>query len=123
MTERIITCIECPIGCTITVGLDGDKIINLEGNTCQRGKLYAENEIVCPRRVLTSTVKTMDGRLLAVKTIRPIKKSETFKVLEIIRNTVTQVKHIGEVVVKNVSEDIDLVSAQELDVEYSRTKF
>ena len=115
METKIITCIECPIGCSISVSLDGDKILNIEGNTCPRGKLYAENEIVCPRRVLTTTVKTTDGRMMAVKSSRPIKKSETFSVMEKVRNLTTQPKHIGEVVLEKVSEDIDLISAQELD--------
>ena len=116
MEIRTVTCIECPIGCSISVSLDGDKIVKVEGNTCPRGKLYAENEMVCPRRVITSTVKTTDGRMLSVKTERPVKKSEMFTVMEKIRNIITEPKHIGEVVIENVSEDINLVSAQEIDI-------
>ena len=114
--EKTITCIECPIGCSIFVSLKGEEIIRIEGNGCPRGKAYAENEIVCPRRVITTTVKTTDGRMLAVKTERPVKKSETFNVMAKIRNVITQPKHIGEVIIENVSEDVDLICAQELDV-------
>ena len=116
MEKRTITCIECPIGCSVTVSLDGDKILNIEGNTCPRGKIYAENEIVCPRRVLTTTVKTTDGRMLAVKTERPIKKSDMESAMQKIKNIITEPKHVGEVVYKNLSEDVNLISAQEIDI-------
>ena len=43
MTEKTITCIECPKGCLITVRLDGSKIVEISGFSCTRGKTYAEN--------------------------------------------------------------------------------
>ena len=116
MEKRTVTCIECPIGCSVTVSLEGDKIISIEGNTCPRGKLYAENEMVCPRRVITTTVKTTDGRMMAVKTERPIKKSEMFEIMEKIRKIESKPKKIGEVVMGNISEDINLISAQDMDI-------
>ena len=116
MEKRTITCIECPLGCSISVSLDGVNITNIEGNTCKRGAIYAKNEIVCPRRVVTTTVKTTDGRMMAVKTDKPIKKSQTFEVMQKIRTIITEPKSIGEVVLDNISEDINLVSAQDLDL-------
>lgn len=116
MEKRTVTCIECPIGCSISVAMDGDKILSVEGNTCPRGKLYAENEMVCPRRVITTTVKTTDGRMMAVKTERPIKKSEMFEIMEKIRKIESKPKKIGQVVMENISEDINLVSAQDMDI-------
>ena len=113
--EKKLTCIECPIGCLITVALDGDKVLDITGNTCPRGKLYAQNEMVCPRRVLTTTVKTTDNRMLAVKSQKPIKKSDIFTVMEILRSVIVEPKKIGEVVVGNIVEDINIISAQNLD--------
>ena len=72
--------------------------------------------MVCPRRVITTTVKTTDGRMMAVKTERPIKKSEMFEVMEKIRKIETKPKKIGEIVLQNVSEDINLISAQDMDI-------
>lgn len=115
MEKRTITCIECPIGCSITISFDGANVTNIEGNTCPRGALYAKNEIICPRRVITTTVKTTDGRMMAVKTDKPIKKSQTFEIMQKIRTITAEPKSIGEVVLANISEDINLVSAQELD--------
>ena len=115
--EKIITCTECPMGCTITVTLDGEKIVNVVGNTCPRGKTYAVNELTCPRRVVTSTVKTLNGKVLSVKTDGSVKKQDIFKVMDIINGiTVKTPINVGEVVYENISEDINLVSAQDMDI-------
>ena len=39
--EKHLTCICCPLGCRITVLLDGNEIANISGNTCKRGEEYA----------------------------------------------------------------------------------
>ena len=112
---REITCIECPMGCTVKVELTGGVITSIEGNTCFRGKEYASNEVTCPRRVLTTTLRTTDGRMRAVKTEKPIRKEDIKNVMEHISHVVTEPKRIGEIVLENVSENINLVSAQNLD--------
>ena len=50
-----LTCIGCPIGCQLKVDVQGEEI-RVEGNGCKRGETYARNEILCPRRSITSTV-------------------------------------------------------------------
>lgn len=87
MIEKL-TCVECPRGCEISVTVEGGKAVNVEGNFCKKGKDYAVAEIIAPVRVLTSTVKTVSGILLPVKTDRPILKSEIFNVMKKI-NSVT----------------------------------
>lgn len=79
-----LTCIECPMGCSLEVELADGKVTSVKGNTCARGKLYAENEVTCPRRVVTSTVKTADGRIVPVKTDAPVEKAKMFEVMKII---------------------------------------
>ena len=82
MQNKIITCIECPNGCQISVDFDDNKVLKAEGYSCPRGKTYAENEIICPRRVITSTVKTVNGDVVPVKTDKPVKKSEIFQIMD-----------------------------------------
>ena len=107
---KTLTCIECPIGCEITVDLDGDKIVSLTGNACPRGKLYAQDEVVCPKRVITSTVRAKDGSLVPVKTDKPVKKSEIFSVLEKINAVVCDMPvTMGQVLVENIEGDANLV--------------
>lgn len=106
-----LTCVECPMGCQIEVDLEYDKVIAVRGNSCPRGKAYAENEVVCPRRVLTTTVKTENGEPISVKTDKPVKKSEIFDVMKKINSVtaVTPVK-IGDVIIKNVTDDINVIA-------------
>ena len=42
MTEKELVCVVCPMGCRITVTLNGDEIVSVTGNSCPRGKAYAE---------------------------------------------------------------------------------
>jgi CxxC motif-containing protein len=78
MPQQEITCIGCPLGCRVTlrVGPDGD-IENLNGNQCKEGKKYVTAEFQYPVRVFTATVLTEgSGRLLSVRTDKPVSKSQ-----------------------------------------------
>ena len=109
--EKKLTCVECPKGCEITVELDGDKIISVGGYSCLRGKKYAESEVICPRRVLTTTVKCADGGVVYVNTINPVKKSEIFELMDKINKiTVCPPVKIGQIIVKDIAEGSDLIA-------------
>ncbi|MBP5177163.1 MAG: DUF1667 domain-containing protein [Clostridia bacterium] len=109
-----LTCVECPVGCRIEVIVDGGKAVEVTGNSCPRGKLYAENEVVCPKRVVTSTVKTDKGGMLPVKTDAPVKKTEVFNVIAKINayTAMTPVK-AGDVLIKNVDEEANVVATSD----------
>ena len=62
MEIKELTCINCPMGCLLTVEMDGDAIRDISGYTCPRGKTYAEKEVTNPTRVVTSTIKVVGGR-------------------------------------------------------------
>ena len=85
--KRTLTCIECPIGCEIEVTLEGGKVVALNGNGCPRGKIYAEAEVVCPKRVVTSTIRAENGEMIPVKTDKPVRKDAIFEVMKIINVT------------------------------------
>ena len=71
----------------MTAELDENgKVISVKGNTCPRGKTYAESEITNPVRTLTSTVRLADGRLLPVKTDRPIPKEALLSAADALRS-------------------------------------
>ena len=83
MKTTELTCIVCPMGCTLTVTQNEEgEILSVEGNTCPRGVPYAKNELLHPVRTLTTTVKTASGKLLPVKTDRPIPKESLFAAME-----------------------------------------
>ncbi len=71
---RTLTCIVCPRGCMLTVQAEEKTVISVAGNLCPRGRQYAVDECTHPMRTVTTTVRTSDGGVLAVKTESPIPK-------------------------------------------------
>ena len=116
MNSVNLTCVECPLGCALTVNLEQGKVVSVSGNTCPRGKVYAESEVVCPKRVLTTTVKTLDGRILAVKTDNPVPKQDLMKLMQKINCVVasTPVK-IGDIIINNLVDGVNLVATDYLE--------
>ena len=50
MNTRELTCIGCPLGCSLTVSLNTDadgsvEVISVTGNTCPKGDIYARNRL------------------------------------------------------------------------------
>lgn len=54
---RALTCIVCPIGCALTVDEAEDGRLTVTGNRCPRGAVYAQEEIIAPKRVVTATIR------------------------------------------------------------------
>jgi len=106
--SREVVCILCPLGCKIKIELDEEgNILNVSGNKCPRGKKYAEDEIKDPKRVVTTSVKVLDGELplTSVKTDGPIPKKYIFELMKILKGvTVKAPVNIGDVVVRNIFE-------------------
>ncbi|MBR4711839.1 MAG: DUF1667 domain-containing protein [Clostridia bacterium] len=78
MTERVITCINCPMGCRMTVAQDADgAVVSVTGNTCKRGDTYARQEVTAPVRMVTAVVRVAGSETpVSVKTREPIPKKE-----------------------------------------------
>ena len=103
MAKRELTCIVCPRGCQLTVELEGKNVLSVSGNICKRGAVYAENECVNPMRTVTTTAKTNDGGVVAVKTETTIPKEKMFDVMKEINFVKAPCKvRIGDVIIKNV---------------------
>ena len=45
MEKKELTCIGCPVGCSITVKMEGEEIVSVEGNSCRIGDRYARSEV------------------------------------------------------------------------------
>ncbi|MFA5562411.1 MAG: DUF1667 domain-containing protein [Eubacteriales bacterium] len=83
MTEtKTMTCILCPRGCELEVTLENGRFAAVKGNTCARGKGYAQDETTHPVRTLTTTVRMTNGGLLPVKTSKPLPKELLFRAME-----------------------------------------
>lgn len=103
MTKTI--CICCPLGCLLTVDDSDKNDIKVSGNACPRGKAYAVQETVNPKRIVTTTVNVTGGEInvVSVKTTLPIDKSKTFDLLAALKGVnLTAPIDIGDVVLKDV---------------------
>lgn len=120
MKQEMI-CICCPLGCRLTVCKEPEGTITVTGNTCPRGKQYAEKEVTAPTRIVTSTV-AVSGAVCpraAVKTARDVPKEKIFAVMhEIRRTSVKAPVHIGDVIVQNCAgTGVDVVAASNAPAE------
>jgi CxxC motif-containing protein len=68
--EIELTCILCPRGCGITILEDGSS----SGACCKRGESWVRQELDCPLRTVTTSIRVIDGRepLVSVRTDREI---------------------------------------------------
>ena len=120
MEKRSLTCIGCPLGCTVTVELNNGEIINVTGNTCRRGEDYARKEVTHPMRIVTSTVCVTGGELpvVSVKTGRDIPKGKIMDIMESLADIrVPAPVHIGDVILKDAAgTGVDIVATKEVAV-------
>ena len=104
--EKELTCIECPIGCGLTLEIENCKVLKVSGNKCPKGEPYAVSEIENPTRILTATVKAVRGlplKMVPVRTDRPIPKNRIFEAMEVIQAAIIEKQaREGEVVIENI---------------------
>ena len=96
-----LTCIVCPRGCRLKV----DDNMEVTGNACPRGKIYAVNELTNPTRTITSSIRVSNRpyTLVSVKTDKPIPKDKMFDVMkEIDKLSVEAPTQIGQIVKANI---------------------
>ena len=102
--ERNLTCILCPRGCSLTVTVDMDNVF-VVGNSCPRGRYYGEEEVVSPKRTVTSVVRVSNREdvMDSVKTETSVARSDIFTVMEAIRNaSVTAPVKVGDVILEGI---------------------
>ena len=101
-----LICIGCPLGCPLTVEMEGNEVKSVAGNTCPRGDAYAKKELTNPTRIVTSTVRVAGGKLamVSVKTESDIPKGKIFDCVKALKDVeVTAPVKIGDVIVENVA--------------------
>lgn len=75
--EQTITCINCPVGCRMTVTLENHAVAAIAGNACKRGDTYARQECIAPERMVTAVIPVAGAAMpLSVKTRTPIPKEK-----------------------------------------------
>ena len=116
MEKRELICIGCPMGCPLTVEMNGTEVVSVTGNTCPRGDAYARKEVTNPTRIVTSTVKVEGGKvdMVSVKTKEDIPKGKIFECVKALKGiTVKAPVHIGYVILKDVAgTGIDIIATK-----------
>ncbi|EOC99648.1 DUF1667 domain-containing protein [Caldisalinibacter kiritimatiensis] len=112
---KTLTCIVCPIGCTIDIKKENNGFM-INGNKCKRGEKYAIEELTAPKRIVTTTVKVNNSvhPVVSVKTSEPVPKEKIFDIMEVISNTeVTAPVKIGDIIVKDILDTgVDIVATR-----------
>lgn len=118
MKEKLLTCIGCPMGCQLTVAIEGDTVLSVSGNTCPKGDIYARKEVTNPTRIVTSTIAITGSKRerIACKTSIDVPKDTIFDVMaEINRTIVCAPKKRGDVLIANVARtSADIVATQDI---------
>ena len=103
---RELTCIGCPMGCLVSVTMDGKEIKSVSGNSCANGDRYARREVTNPTRIVTSTAIVRDGDLprVSVKTKTDVPKDKIFDVMKEINKIQAKAPvRIGAVLIPDVA--------------------
>ena len=105
MEVKILTCIGCPLGCTLTA-TPAEGGYDISGYTCKRGLEYAKKELTRPERTVTSTVRVTGGaaRVTSVRTAGDVPKDAIWAVMEAINALeVAAPIAIGDVLCENIA--------------------
>ena len=111
--EGVVTCTLCPTGCQVRFN---EATGEYEGNRCKRGAQFAEQERTAPKRILTTTVKLSDGRLLPVRSARPVSKQKLPQLVRELRSVLVSTPvQCGDTVamVSDGGQQVAILAAQE----------
>lgn len=114
-----LNCINCPLGCLLTVTITDGTITNVTGNTCPRGEKYAHQELTNPQRVLTSTVHILGGELplLPVVSKTTLPKGKILACAAALRSVTVQAPiKTGDVIVSDIlGLGVDIIASRDMD--------
>ena len=117
--QREFICVTCPVGCSIDTLVEGQELIEIRGQACQRGVAFVHEELTAPRRMLTTTVRVRGGRLplVPVRTSEPLPKDLIFDLVRALRK-IELIAPVAEhqLVLKNVlGTQVNVITSRPLD--------
>ena len=118
MKTREMICINCPMGCSLTVTQADDGTITVTGNTCKRGSDYAAKEVTHPTRIVTSTVRltgsATGAAVVSCKTAQDIPKGKIFEIVVALRQVTAHAPvKIGDVLLSNAAgTGVDIIATK-----------
>ena len=78
-----LTCIMCPLGCELDVK-QKESVLEVTGNSCERGIAFAHEEFFAPRRNLATSVPICgkDYKMLSVRLTDRVSREMIFPILQ-----------------------------------------
>jgi CxxC motif-containing protein len=108
----------CPKGCLGTVKKDGAAILEVSGFTCKRGEEYGREEVVSPKRMLTTTVKTANGTLALLPVVSKdlLPKNRIMDCVHALRKiAITAPICEGDIVASNIlGLEVDIIASRDM---------
>lgn len=112
-----LICIICPLGCNLSVIKDDDDI-QVKGG-CKKGEKYAKEEIVNPRRVVTTTLRIKNGvyRRIPVRTSAPFPRNKIPELMNFLNSLEVEApQKRGNIIVKSLlGEGVDLMATRTVE--------
>lgn len=102
--DKALTCIECPLGCRLSVDVENCKVVKVTGNKCPKGETFAIAEVENPTRILTASVlaEGLALRMVPVRTDAPIPRGKISEAMQEVRKlVVTKPLGVGHIIVRN----------------------
>ena len=111
-----LTCIVCPLGCSLDIKEEKGEIIEISGHGCLRGKKFAEAEFHNHERMIT-TIFSLDGgeySFLPVISEGEVPKKELRKCIDLLKKTKVKAPiKMGDVIQENIlNTGINIVAAK-----------
>lgn len=122
MPEKItVVCTSCPLGCRVSITKKPDGSFAISGNKCQRGYDFAVEEMTNPKRVLTTSIRVIKGKLplVSVKTVPRIPKNLIPAAMKEIKKIKVEAPvRTGDVLVKDLlGTGVNLVATRSVERE------
>lgn len=106
------------MGCRLSVDDSDKNDIKVTGNTCPRGAKYARDEVICPKRMVTSIAQVNGGEInmVSVKTSDSIPKDRMFDALALLNGlSVDAPVKKGQIIVADVlGLGVDFVATKDV---------
>lgn len=111
-----LTCIICPLGCSLDMKVEGDEIIEISGYACKRGMKFAETEFYNPQRMLTTIVSLNGGKypFLPVISESEIPKKDFRDCIELLKSIKVKAPiKMGDIVTEDIlGTGINIIAAK-----------
>ncbi|MDT3427834.1 CxxC motif-containing protein [Paenibacillus forsythiae] len=116
MNQRTLSCIVCPKECALEVSMLDKVVTYISGYSCERGRQYAHDEILCPSRIITTTVSIEGGvcKRLPVRSSSPFPKERINEWMREVKELrVKAPVQVGEVLIAGIlGTGTDVISSK-----------